>query len=235
MAVNLWELAIDLRWKDAASGTEGLTRSIVNYFFLSIRVFFTDTDNSQDSRGREGTIFYFTLPLPPAHEHSDIYLQLCMWDDYHVFLIATLVFTRLLLDEIYHLIKLPFEWLIDDAMFVCLLDELILGFCYSNLTLETGGFELASSITLVLQANQLTKCVNYFCQRNRKVQNQKSKNRYLCDLLYIKMNEKTIIDSFFFCFELFLSHLFLFCLHFCLLSNFEVILHIVKSLVITST
>ena len=53
-----------------------------------------------------------------------------------LFLIATFVFTRLLLDEIYHLIELPFEWLIDDAMFVFfLLDELILGFCYSNLTL----------------------------------------------------------------------------------------------------
>ena len=34
-----------------------------------------------------------------------------MWDDYHVFLIATLVFTRLILDEMYHLIKLPFDWL----------------------------------------------------------------------------------------------------------------------------
>ena len=100
--------------------------------FFSIRVFFTDTDDSQDSREREGTIFYSTLPLPPAHEHSDIYLQLCMWDDYHVFLIATLVLTRLLLDEIYHLIKLTFDWLIDDAMFVYLLDELILGFCYSD-------------------------------------------------------------------------------------------------------
>ena len=43
--------------------------------------------------------------------------------------------------------------LIDDAMFVCLLDDLILDFCYSNLTWETGGFELASTITLVLQAN----------------------------------------------------------------------------------
>ena len=42
-------------------------------------------------------------------------------------------------------------------MFVCLLDELILGFCYSDLTWETGGFELASTITLVLQANRLTK------------------------------------------------------------------------------
>ena len=34
-------------------------------------------------------MFYSTLPLPPAHEHWDIYLQLCMWDDYHAFLIAT--------------------------------------------------------------------------------------------------------------------------------------------------
>ena len=55
-----------------------------------------------------------------------------MWDDYQVFLIATLVFTRLPLDAIYHLIELPFDWLIDDAMFVCLLDELILGFFYSD-------------------------------------------------------------------------------------------------------
>ena len=77
----------------------------------------------------EGTIVYSTLP---AQGHWDIYLQLCMWNDYHVLLIATLVFTRLLLDEIYHLIELPFDWLIDDAMFVCVLDELILGFCYCD-------------------------------------------------------------------------------------------------------
>ena len=83
-------------------------------FFFSIRVFFTDTDDSQESRGREGTIFYSTVPLPPAHKHRDIYLQLCIWYDYHIFLVATLVFTRLLL----------VEWLVDDAMFVCLLDEL---------------------------------------------------------------------------------------------------------------
>ena len=128
-------------------------------FSFCIRFFFTDTDDSQDSRGRKGAILYSTLPLPPSHEHWDIYLQLCMWDDYHAFLIATLVFTRLLLDEIYHLSDLPFEWLIDYAMFVCLLDELILGFCYSDLTLETGGFELSSTNTLVLQANRLTKKV----------------------------------------------------------------------------
>ena len=105
-------------------------RQFVNYsFFFSIRIFFTDTDDSQNSREREGTIFYSTLPLSTAHEHWDIYLQLWMWDDYHVFLITMLVFIRVLLNEIYHLIELPFERLIDDAMFVCLLDELILGFC----------------------------------------------------------------------------------------------------------
>ena len=80
-----------------------------NIFFLS-GYSFTDTGNSQDSRGREGNMFYFSLPLQPAHEYSDIYLQLCMWDDYHVFVIASLVITRMLLDEIYHLIELPFDW-----------------------------------------------------------------------------------------------------------------------------
>ena len=40
-------------------------------FFLSV-FSFTDTDDSQDSRGREGTTFYSTLPLPPAHKHSHI-------------------------------------------------------------------------------------------------------------------------------------------------------------------
>ena len=73
----------------------------------------------------------------------------------------TCIYQAAILDEIYDLIDLPFEWLIHDAMFVCLLDELILGFCYSELTLETNGFELASTITLVLQANRLTKCASH--------------------------------------------------------------------------
>ena len=67
------------------------------------------------------------------------------------------MFTRQLLDEIYHLIVLPFERLIDDAMFVCLLDDLILELLLQRLQ-ETGEFELASTITLKLQANRLTKC-----------------------------------------------------------------------------
>ena len=54
-----------------------------------------------------------------------------------------------------------FERLIDDAMFVCLLDELILGICYNDLTLETREFELASTITFALQANRLTQCASH--------------------------------------------------------------------------
>ena len=51
----------------------------VNLFVFFLSGFsFTDTDDSQDSRGREETIFFSTLPLPPAQEHSDIYLQLCI-------------------------------------------------------------------------------------------------------------------------------------------------------------
>ena len=99
------------------------------FFFLS-GFSFMDTDDSQNSRGREGTILYSTLPLPPTHEHWDIYLQLCMWDDYHIFLITMLLFTRLLLDEILPSYWITI-WLIDDVKFVlvCLFDNLILGFC----------------------------------------------------------------------------------------------------------
>ena len=68
--------------------------------------------------------------IPSAHEHSDIYLQLCKWGDYQVFLITTVLFARLLLDDIYHLIELPFDWLINDTTLSCLLDEF--KFQYNN-------------------------------------------------------------------------------------------------------
>lgn len=46
-------------------------------------------------------------------------------------------------------------------MFACLLDELLLGFCYSDLTLETGGLELTLTTTLALQASRLTECASH--------------------------------------------------------------------------
>ena len=110
--------------------------SAVLLFFFSIRVFFHGHWQLTGQQGKGGDLFFPTLPLPPAHEHSDIYLQLCEWDDYHIFLIALLVFTRLQLHEIYHHTELPFDWLMMWSFFVCLLNDLILGFCYSNL--DTG-------------------------------------------------------------------------------------------------
>ena len=115
---------------------------------------FTDTDDSQDSRWREGTIFYSTLPLPPADEHSDIYLQLCMWDD--CLYLPDLNSMRLTTLSNYHLI----DWWCDVNF--CLFTWWYSSrFCWSNLTRETVGLELASTITLALQANQLIKCVFY--------------------------------------------------------------------------
>ena len=46
-------------------------------------------------------------------------------------------------------------------MFVCLLDDLILGISYGNLTRKTDEFELASTVRLVLLANRLIKCASH--------------------------------------------------------------------------
>ena len=80
---------------------------ILDYRNFLSEFFFTDTDSSQDNKEKERTIFYSNLPLLPAHEHSDIYLQLYTWSVkiYHPIKLP------LLLDEIYHPIELPFDWL----------------------------------------------------------------------------------------------------------------------------
>ena len=53
-------------------------------------------------------------------------------------------------------------WLIDAMLiFFYLLKDLILGFWYNNLTRENDGRELASTITLVLQTNRLTKYASH--------------------------------------------------------------------------
>ena len=48
-----------------------------NYvFFHLFFFFFTDTDVSQDSKGKQGIILFSSLYH--FHEHSDIYLQFCI-------------------------------------------------------------------------------------------------------------------------------------------------------------
>ena len=53
-------------------------------------------------------------------------------------------------------------WLIDDVIliYLCLLDDLILGFCYSYLAQDTGELEFVSTIALLSQVNRLTKCAS---------------------------------------------------------------------------
>ena len=128
-----------------------------NEDIFSIRVLF------EDSREREGIMLHDYLLLLPTHKHSNNYSQLCMWDDYRVFLVASFITTRLLLDEFDHFFELPF-WLINDAMLVSvclLLEDLILDFCYSSLSFETVGSKLTSTISIVFQANRLTKCARH--------------------------------------------------------------------------
>ena len=69
-----------------------VARYKLRYCFFLSGFSFTDTDDLQDSRGKEETFFYFSLPVPPAYEYSDIYLQRFIWDDFYVFLIATRVY-----------------------------------------------------------------------------------------------------------------------------------------------
>ena len=52
-----------------------------------------------------------------------------MWDDYHIFLIATLVFTRLLLYEILRPYRITI-WLIDDVKFVLVYNNVLS--CYNS-------------------------------------------------------------------------------------------------------
>ena len=85
------------------------------FFFLS-GFSFTDTDNSQNSRGRKRNLFYSTLPLTPAHEHSDIYVQLCTWGDSHIFSCNACIYQTATQWDLP-----PYQitvWLIDDVILI---------------------------------------------------------------------------------------------------------------------
>ena len=50
----------------------------IRAFFQTLTIQCLKESPDRKSRGREGITFYFTLPILPTHEHSDICLQLCM-------------------------------------------------------------------------------------------------------------------------------------------------------------
>ena len=59
----------------------------VLFLFFSIRVFFHEHWQLTRQHGKGRDLFYSTLPFSLAHKHSDIYMQLCTWDDWlsHIF------------------------------------------------------------------------------------------------------------------------------------------------------
>ena len=86
------------------------TQLKAKFFFYQGFLSRTPTTHRTVGEGREP----YLIPLyhlKPLTNIQTFILQLCMWDDYHIFLIALLIFTRLLLGEIYHLIEVLFDWL----------------------------------------------------------------------------------------------------------------------------
>ena len=82
-----------------------------------------DTGDLQDSRGKEGTIYFFKLyHFHPLTNIQTFNLQLCMWDDFNHHRFYLLDCCSMTLTPYWITI-----WSIDDVMliFVCLLVDLI--------------------------------------------------------------------------------------------------------------
>ena len=94
----------------------GFWLRVLHFFFLS-GFSFTDTDDSQDSRGREGQSFIPLYHFHPLTNIDTFILQLCIWDDHHIFLIACVYQTATRSDLPPYGITI---WLIDRWCNVCL-------------------------------------------------------------------------------------------------------------------
>ena len=70
--------------------TKFFTIKMFSLVCLFLSGFSFTNNNSQGSRGREETIFFPILALPPTHEHY-IYLQLCICDDFEITATITLL------------------------------------------------------------------------------------------------------------------------------------------------
>ena len=137
--------------------------SITQIIFFYIRVFFHGHLQFIGQQGkREHHLLFHFSTLPLFHSNIQTFvLQLCTSDDSLISNRSACIYQAATRWDLP-----PYRitiWLIDDVMliFVCLFVDLIQGFCYSYLILETGGFELTSTIILVLQANRLNKCASH--------------------------------------------------------------------------
>ena len=106
----------------------------LTFFFYQGFLSQTLTTHRTAGEGRGPFLFHSTTS---THSQTDIYLQPCMWDDYHIF------FNRNAC-----IYQTATRW-----DFIHLLPAILIR--------ETGGLELTSTVTLVLQVNQLTKCASH--------------------------------------------------------------------------
>ena len=153
-ALWMWPLK---KWKNKLR----VKNIIIFLIFFSIRVFFHGHWRLTGQQGKWGDHLFF-------HSTTSTRLRTLrhLFATLHVrWLLHTFNRTACIYQTAIRWDLAPYQiniWLIDDValVFVCLRVDLI--FCYSNLELETSGYELASTITLVLQANRLTKCAMSF-------------------------------------------------------------------------
>ena len=101
---------------------------MIPFFFLS-GFSFTDTDNSQDSRGREGIIFFHSTTSTRSRTFRHLFATLHVRWLSHIFNRNACIYQTATWWD-YHLIELLFDWLMMWYwfLFICLLVELILGF-----------------------------------------------------------------------------------------------------------
>ena len=90
-------------------------------FYFSFKVFFYRHWQFTGQQGKGGDHLLFHSTTSTQSKHWDIYLKLCMWDEYHAFLIATLVFRFTILTN-YYLIDWLIDWLMMQHLFAYLIN-----------------------------------------------------------------------------------------------------------------
>ena len=108
--------------------------------FFSIRLFFSQTLTIYRTAGEEKIDYFLFHCTTSSRSQTFRYLFATLrvrWQS-HIFNSNACIYQTA--NEIYHLIELPFDWLIDNAMFVGLLDELFAGFLLQQFNMENQWF-----------------------------------------------------------------------------------------------
>ena len=152
-------------WPTICDGISGLVRSSINKVscsFFSIRVFFHKhwRLTEQQVKGGDHLLFHSTTSTR-SWTFRHLFATLHVRRLSHTFNCNTCIYqTAIWWDLPPYQITIR---LIDVTLvfFDCLCDDLILAFLLLQVRWETSGLELLSIITLVLQANRLTKCASH--------------------------------------------------------------------------